>query len=312
MDLEIVLNELSLQTPVSDQQKARQLMSDLIRTIRKATASGVKRVLRTSEDINTIELAPGYPVARWRNDKEVNREERSFFRTLTSKAPFWTDVAEDIKNDFDLSQVWHQGKEAGGLGFAVVIDALTVSLISETCWDCSRLELEMRRLDENEDLIDERLEIVHASRSNHVQEHAEWITNRIRTAVLDGSELWNRRKELFPSLEFCENVGKQIQSLSIGNPMLRQVVKRLFELEDYSKSWTSGSFNSNNLKSKATPESETRLQQLRKKFTFVCPDGNERIFSFHVRMTPGAWRLHFSVDLGPGKIIIGYIGSKIL
>lgn len=162
MDLELVLNELSLQTPVSDQQTARQLMSDLIRTIRKATASGVKRVLRTSEDINTIELAPGYPVARWRNDKEVNREERSFFRTITSKAPFWTDVAEDIKNDFDLSQVWYQGKEARGLGFAVVIDALTVSLISETCWDCSRLELEMRRLDENEDLIDEQLEIVHA------------------------------------------------------------------------------------------------------------------------------------------------------
>ncbi len=55
MDLEMVLNELSFQTPVSDQQTARQLMSDLIGTIRQATASGVKRVLRTSEDINTAD-----------------------------------------------------------------------------------------------------------------------------------------------------------------------------------------------------------------------------------------------------------------
>ncbi|EDX71170.1 hypothetical protein MC7420_2731 [Coleofasciculus chthonoplastes PCC 7420] len=51
---------------------------------------------------------------------------------------------------------------------------------------------------------------------------------------------------------------------------------------------------------------------MKNKLTFICPDGNERIFSLHVRMTPGAWRLHFSVDLEPGKIIIGYIGSKIL
>ena len=308
MDLEIVLNELSLQTPVSDQQKARQLMSDLIRTIRKATASGVKRVLRTSEDINTIELAPGYPVARWRNDKEVNREERSFFRTLTSKAPFWTDVAEDIKNDFDLSQVWHQGKEARGLGFAVVIDALTVSLISETCWDCSRLELEIRRLDANEDLIDERLEIVHASRSNHVQEHAEWITNRIRSTVRDGLELWNRKDELFPNLIFCEAVGKQLQSLK--NPILQLIKNRLSELEDYCKTWTEEAFEPNSLRN-VSPESQVTLQNPKysKERMFLCPDGKERVFSWHAKLSFG-WRIYF-FPTEDKMIIIGYVGSHL-
>lgn len=311
MDLEMVLNELSLRTPAADIQTARQLMSGLISTVRVATTSGVKRVLRTHSDLNTIELAPGYPVARWRNDNAVDREERSFFRTLTAKAPFWTDVAQEIKNDFDLSQVRHQGEQAIGLGFAWVSDVLAVSLLSSSRWDCSRLELEVTQVDENEELIDKQVELVHASRGDHVQEHGDWIQNRIRIEVIDGLDLWNRKQELFPSLEFCENVGKQMQSLYPGNPMLRQLVKRLFELENCCKTWTAGAFDLDSLASIASPESETRLKQFEQELTFKCPDGEKRIFSLHVRMTPGAWRLHFCVELGPGKIIIGYIGPKI-
>ncbi len=311
MDLEMVLNELSLQTPAADIPTARQRMSDLISTVQKATVSGVKRVLRTHRDVNTIELAPGYPVACWRNDGEVDREERSFFRTLTAKAPFWNDVAEEIKNDFDLSQVWHQKEEAIGLGFAWVSDALAVSLNSEARWDCSRLELEVTRLDDSKELIDERVEIVHASRSNHVREHTDWIKKRIRIAVRDGVELWNRKDELFPKLIFCDSVGEQLQSLSTGNPMLQQVVKRLSELEQCCKSWTVGAFDLNSLPSKASPESDSRLKRLKQELTFKCPDGENRTFSLHLRMTPAHWRLHFYAELGPGKIIIGYIGPKL-
>lgn len=312
MDLEMVLNELSLRIPAADISTAQRLMSELISTVRKATTSGVKRVLRTADEINSIEIAPGYPVARWRNDPTVDREEQRFFKTLISKAPFWTDAAEEIRNDFDLSEVVYQGEEARGLCFALISDSLPISLNSEVRWNCSRLNLLVTRL-EDEELIEEYLEIIHASCKSHIQEHAEWIKTRIREEIMDvdGLVLWNRRNELFPNLEFCENVSQQIQSLSPSNPMRRQVVKRLFELEEYCKSWSSGHFNLDNLPSKATPESETRLQQFREQLTFKCPDGEKRIFSLHLRMTPGVWRLHFSVELGPGKIIIGYIGAKI-
>jgi hypothetical protein len=311
MDLEMVLNELSLQTPAADIPTARQRMSDLISTVQQATKRGIKKILRTHRDVNTIELAPEYPVARWRNDGEVDLESRRFFRTLTAKAPFWTDVPEEIKNDFDLSEVLHQEEQAIGLGFALVSDALAVSLNSEARWDCSRLELEVTRLDDSEELIDERVEIVHASRSNHVGEHADWIKERIRIAVRDGVELWNRKDELFPKLIFCDSVGEQLQSLSTGNPMLRQVVKRLSELEECCKNWTVGAFDLDSLPSKASPESDSRLKRLKQELTFKCPDGENRTFSLHLRMTPAHWRLHFSAELGTGKIIIGYIGPKL-
>lgn len=93
--------------------------------------------------------------------------------------------------------------------------------------------------------------------------------------------------------------------------MFRQVMKRLFELEEYCQSWTGGPFNKNALGSKATPENESRLRDFAEQLNIRCPDGQSRLFSWHLRMTPGPWRLHFSEDLGPGRIIVGYIGHHI-
>ncbi|MGI2908333.1 hypothetical protein [Tolypothrix sp. VBCCA 56010] len=314
MDFDLILNELSLRNPASNEQIVQQRMSELIKMIKAVKAQGVKVSLRTKENFYTIILAPNYPLGRWFND--ADQVERVFIKTLATKAPFSTDIAnseiQDLENNAGLSEFYHQGELAIGLGVAHMLNTIAVSLLSEECWDCSRIEIEARQLDEDEQVIHEIVEIIHASRSNHVHEHADWIEKRIRIQVSDGFDLWNRRNELFPSLEFCEDVGKQIQSLYPGNPMLRQVVKRLFELEKYCQIWTNGAFNSDNIPSKATPESESRLRQFKQELTFKCPDGEKRIFSWHLRMTgAGAWRLHFCEELGPGKIIIGYIGSKI-
>lgn len=308
MDLDMVLNELSLKTPAADVPTARQLMSELIQTLLKAIETGVKRKLRTHEDLYSVELAPGYPIARWCNDKDVSREEIRFFLTLATK-PFWKDAAEEIQDEFDLSEAFYQGEAAMGLTFALVSDALAVSLLSESKWDCSSLELQLRHFDDNEELIEEPVEIFHASRSSHLEEHSEWIKNRIRITARDGMELWQRRSELFPHLEFCESVRPQVESLT--NPMFRQVVNRLFELQEYCQTWATGTFNKDALGSKATPESDSRLRDFADRFNIRCPDGEYRLFSWHLRMTPGPWRLHFSVELGPGRIIVGYIGRKI-
>ncbi|MBW4631548.1 MAG: hypothetical protein KME30_06495 [Iphinoe sp. HA4291-MV1] len=317
MDLDLILNELSLQNPAPNQNIARQWISCFIKTIKTVKAHGVKANLRTKYDFHTTLLAPNYPIRRWLNDKEVDQVERLFMKTLATKTPFSTEIAnveiQSIESNAGLSEFWYQGELVVGLGVAHILDTIAVSLVSDERWNCSRLLLELRRIDENEDgeVTDEIVEILHASCSDHVQEHANWIQKRIRTGVLDGLTLWNRRDELFPSLEFSDDVYKQVQNLGSGNPMLQQVVKRLFELEESCKSWTEGGFNMETLPCKVSPESDSRLKRLSKELTFKCPDGRERVFSLHVRMTPGAWRLHFSVESGPGKIIIGYMGPKI-
>ncbi|MEH2038153.1 hypothetical protein [Nostoc sp.] len=310
MDLEIVLNELSLQTPTTDIQTARKLMSELISTLRQATVSGVKRVLRTHSDINTVELAPGYPLVRWRNDPVVSREERSFFRTLTAKAPFWSDVSEEIKSYFDLSQVFHQGEQAIGLGFALVSDALAVSLLSGSQWDCSRLELEVTQFDDNEELIDKYAEIIHAGCKNHVVEHSAWIKNRIHTSVINGEELWNRREELFPNLKFCDVVRKQLENILTGQLELQPVVHILSQLHNCSTNWNEGYFNLKDYPIEESGESEATMNKYGKERTFLCPDEKERRFERHAKLKFCNWRIYF-FPVKPGQVIIGYVGCHL-
>lgn len=312
MALDMVLNEISVRSPASDIQTAQQWMSNLLRTIIAATKQGVNRVLRTHRDFRDTILAPGYPLAKWRNDRNVDIEERRYFRNLITKSPFLVDLhGSEIKENFLLYEFSHEGDEAEGLGHAYLLEALAISVRSECRWEFSRLELEAKQLDEDGNLTVDVVKVTHASNPSHVVEHKAWIKERLQKGVRDGVYLWNRRHELFSSLSFCESVGKQVQKLGSGNPMLRQIVKRLFELENYCKNWHEGPFNPDSLPTKATPESQATLQQFGSERTFLCPDGQERIFSWHVRLTPGAWRIHFYPEAETKKIIIGYIGRHL-
>lgn len=316
MDLEMVLNELSLRSPATDVHVARQRMSDLILTVVVATKHGVKRTIRTLSNLDAEELAPNYPIARWRNDSNVDRELQRFFRTLVTKSPFLEDVADlDILRSIGLSDFFHSEDQAIGLGVAYWLEALAISLRSEPRWYDSHLQIRIVQIDEHEEMTDTTEEIAHASSSGHIQEHLHWINERQhkddQLSVRDGMTIWERKEELFPSLYFCEKVGEQMQAMSRGNLLLMPIMKRLYELEGFCKVWHEGPFDHNKMLSKVTNESETTIEMFGNERTFRCHDGTFRVFRWHVRLTPGAWRLYFYPLPEERKLIIGYIGPHL-
>lgn len=311
MALDLVLNELSLHPPAPDTLIARIWVSDFIQTVRAIKAqAGKQAVLRTQYDFYTTLLAPDYPLQRWLNDSQVDREEQRFIKTLVTKAPFSQDVlnteVQAIETNVGSCEFRYQGEQAIGLGVACILDIIPVSLTSKPCWDCSYLDLDVIRIDED----DEKITIVHASRKQHLQDHIEWIKTRLLTGIRDGTTLWNNKDELFPNLQFCDSVGEQLQNLRVGDVMLSPIEKKLFDLQEYAATWVAGAFDSDKIACKATPESEATLKQYSQDRTFTCPDGQERVFSWHVRLTPLAWRIHFDPSQS-GKIVIGYIGRHL-
>ena len=313
MDLEMVFNELSLRQLAPDIPTARHWMSLFIATLVQATSMKVKGILRTQSEFGSTLLALDYPVNRWRNDSIVDIEARRFYRTLETKSPYLSGLPL-LEDKTLLCEYRHQDGVAEGLGVAYEMEALAISLCSETCWEQSRLSLEISQLDAEGNLYSETAGVVHACHDVHLQVHKQWIQTRIKRKglpqVRDGSELWNRRQDLFPHLSFCEEVGKQLQQLLPGDIMLQPTVRRLSELEDYCQHWTTGPFDATQL-SRATPESEATLQQYAQTRTFRCPDGIERVFSWHLRMTPKAWRLHFAPQAEAHTLFIGYIGKHL-
>lgn len=318
MDLEMVLNELSMRFPASDIYVARQRMVHLIETVLQATTHGVKRTLRTHSDFNGQMLAPDYPVVRWSNDSSVDRELRRFFRTLVTKSPFLEDITDvSIQNTFYLSESFHNGETAVGFGVAFWLEGLAISLSSEKRWNTNNIQLKVIQLDNNDEMLETEalLDIPHASIKEHVGTHQDWIAERLRKAhepsFHSGTALWENKETLFPHLFFCEKVATNLHNLSHGNSLLIPVVNRLHELENFCKEWYDGPFDSTKISSKVTNESEATMEMFGDDRTFLCHDGIFRAFRWHVRLTPGAWRLYFYPMQEEKRLIIGYIGPHL-
>ncbi len=304
MTLEIVLNELSLKNPAPDINTARKWMSDFINTLRLINENAKSTTPYTHYEFYNTVLAPNYSLSNWLYDREIDRDDQRLILTLTNQ-PFTEEVNID---NYEFS---YEGESVIGLGVAYLLDALLISILSEPKWDCTYLSLKIRRIDENEELLEENRELPHISCSDHLQEHTDWIQNRIKIQIYDGVELWKLKEELFPRLEFCDSVGKQLQNIKRGQLELKLVREALSHLDSCCQNWTSGSFSSEGYSIEISPESTVTLNQYSQERTFRCPDGQERLFEQHIKLRVCNWRIHFYPKEEPGKVIIGYIGRHL-
>jgi hypothetical protein len=78
MALEMVFNELSLDSPAPNIAVAQQWMQEFIDLVRAAQKLEI-RSLRTHSGFNQAQLASNYSIAQWRNDPSVDRERQRFF-----------------------------------------------------------------------------------------------------------------------------------------------------------------------------------------------------------------------------------------
>jgi len=311
MDLDVVLNELSIKATAEDIQTAQLWMLNLVRTIKTAVQAGARRVLRSCIDLNSTLLSTNYPIARWRNDPKVDLELRRYFRVLTTHYPPLKDQPA-LERDISLNDFFFMGESALGLGIAFLLESLSVSFMSESRWNRTKIEeIEMQFLQDDGSMIADKIGVYHASQPKHIEENSEWIRERLRRGIQSGEDLWSRRGELFPSLAFCEGVRKIIVTLLSGDPLLRQVAKRLFEIEKCCRGWITGAFDTTWLPFKVTGEHETTLKKYEKERTFFCPGEGKITFKLHGRITPGAWRIYFEPGAKSGTMYIGYIGPKL-
>lgn len=311
MDIEMVFNELSTIPPATDIYKARIWMSNFTDLMINATARGVKRILRTREDFYSILLAPEYSIAYWYNDNSVDKEQKRFFYSISTKIPLLAGLENTEYADFErLSDFTFEGENAPGLGIAYLIEALAISILSSEKWNKSNLIIQLIRFEEKS-LIERDVFVNHASKTEHIDNLSDWINGRLKDNIIDIKDLWIRRYELFPSLIFCDSVEDQISNIFPNNPIFHQIKNRLFEMQSFCDQWSKGPLIVKNLPGLATPESQATLERFAAERMFRCPDGETRIFSWHVKLTPGAWRIHFFPIENIRKIIIGYIGPHL-
>lgn len=311
MSIDLILNDLSIVPLAADAYEARHRMTAFVSTLRQAIVARVNARLRVPTAFHVMLLAPGYRLAEWRNDAQVDRDERLFLIRLATNAPYLENliVAADnaLRYEFEVD-----AQKAEGCGVAYLLDGLSISFQSHSRWNVSHISVTVRSLDDAGNIEEEVAEIVHASHPEHVLEHQGWIQKRLTESVGTGAEMWERRSQFFPSLIFCDRVEKQVRELEYGTSMLQPVAKVLFDLEAACRMWTQGAFDVMLIPAKVSPESPATLHQFASERTFRCPDGVERVFDWHVKININAWRVHFYFDNAkPSSLIIGYIGKHL-
>lgn len=308
--MDLILNELSFDHPAPDQYKAMESMSGLVATIRQAKTDGVNGSLRVDASFYSIHLAPQYTVPDWMNDRQVDRDERLFFKMQATKSPYLSDLPAQENIALGYECTYQQQKTLGGC-VAYLLEAPLVSILSEPCWDTHQLQVTVTQLADGE-LLNEEVVLRHVSRPTHFDYHRTWINQKRTINITTGDELWSQRQNIYPALVFCESVENQIRQVNHGKPMLGPVMRCLSQLQDFCQTWSSSGFDASKISCRVSPESDQTLNRYFVERTFKCPDGVERLFSWHAKINFHAWRVHFFFDESkPGTLLIGYVGKHL-
>ncbi len=317
MTVSLVFNELSLRSPAPDLHTARTWMTEFVTALRAAVEHDVV-VLRMRESFGNLLLSPNYPVHAWFHDKRVSREEQEFVLTYQTRYPYIRPYDEDLLEDQDfqsgklLFEGRFEGKNAEGLGYAFLLHGLALSFVSESCWDTPWLSLECETIVSDSNEIETAQEVLHhVSRSQHVAEdHSVWIEERIRDGVRTGFDLLRVAEERYPRMLFCSGARKQIERLSESSTNLPRVRDRLFELGRITEGWERGDFNYRQIRN-ASDESQSTISEYGELRRFVCPDGERRLFSWHLKGLPFMWRIHICAHNEERNVLIGYVGKHL-
>lgn len=301
-----VLNELSFQVSALNRAIAREWMKALVAAIAEATASGLKRTLRCPLDFETQVLAREYTIAMWRNDREVDQITQTFFRRLATNYQQQQGLEEFLLD----TEYRFGGQISTGLATALLLDTIAFSIPGDVRWSAFSLEVLRIGFDEQGEFRQSLCSVRHASSAADVRQHLPWFEERKRQSASDGKTLYERRTNLLPRLVFSQEATRQLQDLSETHIMFKSAKGKLFEFDRYARNWDHGRFEPDKLPFKVSPESAETLKKYAGSRSFRFDAGVTEC-SWHARLTPGAWRIHFSWNEADRTILIGYIGPKL-
>ena len=125
-----------------------------------------------------------------------------------------------------------------------------------------------------------------------------------RRDILDAKDLYARRVDLFPFLDFAPGVEANLNKLQ--RPAFQQVVHYLSQMDDAVSIW-----NPEFVPAPEDPPHTTNESQTRKVLCyFPNVSGGRGLFTWHGRYIPGAGRIHFRLEFDPKKVVVGYIDKK--
>ncbi|MEV1007592.1 hypothetical protein [Streptomyces sp. NPDC049881] len=309
----LFLNELSCGT-ACEPGRADRAMTRFARAVAAVARSDRSGTTLVSKDpITGLLLAEGHPIGKWHGNPR-NKELWQRLLLMQSKYPHRA-VFPEGTDAYDI-EYRHEGDVSEGLGAAHLMDGLGISLPVEARWDADELTLEREQLVEDDDgntgVRVSAVRVRHLSDPEHCATHHGWIVEGVEAAragglasVRRGDELWERRAELFPHLQFIPRVEHDLRQLA--EAWVRPVRNRLAELEAAVSAWDPAT-------RPISPQWRSDVRQefeSRRRLCWFEDEGVRRLFEWHCEFLPKPGRLHFRIIAEQRVLRIGYVGRKL-
>lgn len=238
-----------------------------------------------------------YSIEKWLSeaDIEYKRLYLSFWNKRISYTP---------EDEYELS--YKQERLAGGTE-AYLNDSFLISICLNEFW---REECISAKLFSLADCTEETVIMHNVFSKNQLLQKpvADFLKNIPCTKLYSYNDLWQRRGQLFPHLKFCPSIENDLNKLE--KLYLRQVIRKLTELENYCRLYKETSFNPN-LLTKTTLESDSTIAKYTKQHTFTDENGKAYVAKWHMRFTGIPGRIFFIPDYEKDFMLICYIGRKL-
>ena len=313
--MDAFLNELSLPT-LQNSQQVIQMFNDLGLCYSRARIYGIRQIKILSSFYNH-EFVKGYTFLNWVIDNNADLDLRTLLKSVMGTAPFIDQIISEYQTRTNSAlQIFYNQQECYGLGLAsnYIYNSIAFSYNVDT-WNQSQYTVSISILNEDDagNYAIEKYDATALNISNlaHSNRHQNYINSRIAITIQDGRDLLNRRLELFPNLRFCSAAENQLLGIGVNTISFQQIILRLFDLQNVSLGFNGNPIKPSDFPTKTTPESNSREQQYRNELTILCPDGVYRFFTWHSRFTPNG-RIHFYPFETEGRILIGYVGNKLI
>ncbi len=277
----LVFNELSMPARVTDPPVGTQYLRQFVDVLLDHRIRGSKQLV-TPREFLSLQVFPGFSIGRWLSTEQwVDRDKSLATKRLIDRRVDFERFVQ-AKNETDFETDYRYGtRAADGLRVAYIEGGLAVSFPSEAEWDTPSVRFEKTWI-EGSDVRSAEDRVPHASVLTHLDSNLPWLQTTALAPAVDGNDLWDCRIELFPSLDFCASVEAQVRILGGNQPRFRLVSRGFSDLQRYCSGWTSDNFDIGGL-SRASGESLSTLQKYGEERTFLCPDGEYRLFQYHLK-----------------------------
>jgi hypothetical protein len=288
------------------EREVERLIENLVQTLRSARRIRRDLAVLSDQALPRIEVSPGLTMAAFLERRAGRGKDlQRFILAMQNHAPHSKLASATLAAIGE--EYRFRDRPAVGLGIAALNQWLSASFATAGWVEVPEVEVQRLWLEENGDLGSEAVGVPHVAGPEDVAHHSEFLRAMTLSDSVTGDELWRDRQALYPKVRFLPRVEQQLESLAKGSAALKQIKKRLDELQGATAEWEPSTHATPSWGSLVTPESEQRKRLCH----FRDLDGVERCFDLHARFSPEPGRIHFRLDRAAGELVVAHIGRKL-